>query len=184
MTYPVTGLLAGPWVRAVALRTADLANVLLPDPPPPARVEEVLRAHGETGPFGLTPADVRAMAAAAHKLRDAATAPDTAASAQRINALLSGVGAPRLTDHGGAAHWHLHVDASDEGPLDEWLLSSGAMALAVLLADQQRVPGGVCAAPGCDRMFLDPGTGGRRRYCSARCGTRTRVAAHRRRARG
>ncbi|MDA2805001.1 CGNR zinc finger domain-containing protein [Nocardiopsis suaedae] len=184
MTYPVTGLLAGPWVRAVALRTAALANVLLPDPPPPARVEDVLRAHGESGPFDLTTADVRAMAAAARKLRDAATAPHTAAAARRVNALLTGVRPPRLSDHRGATHWHLHLDASDDGPVDEWLLSSGAMALAVLLADQQRVPGGVCAAPGCDRLFLDPGTGGRRRYCSARCGTRTRVAAHRRRARG
>ncbi|WP_017540633.1 CGNR zinc finger domain-containing protein [Nocardiopsis halophila] len=181
MASSVTGLLAGPWVRAVALRTAALANVLLPDPPAPERVEDVLRAHGEEGPFGLSPADVRAMAAAARRLREAATAPDPASAARRVNALLAGARPPRLSDHGGTAHWHLHFDAHDDGPWDEWLLTSGAMALAVLVTDQQRVPGGVCAAPGCDLLFLDPGTGGRRRYCSARCGTRTRVAAHRRR---
>ncbi|MET9148246.1 CGNR zinc finger domain-containing protein [Streptomyces sp. NPDC057197] len=42
---------------------------------------------------------------------------------------------------------------------------------------------GRCAAPCCDLRFIDTGRRAPQRSCSTRCGTRVRVAAHRRRSR-
>ncbi|MFJ6622682.1 CGNR zinc finger domain-containing protein [Kitasatospora sp. NPDC091335] len=38
---------------------------------------------------------------------------------------------------------------------------------------------GRCAAPGCERFFVDTGRRTPQRYCTPRCATRVRVAAHR-----
>ncbi|WP_017593751.1 CGNR zinc finger domain-containing protein [Nocardiopsis potens] len=178
----VTGLLAGRSVRAVAERTADLVNLLAgAEEPPLEAVAETLRAHGETDPLDLAPADLPALADAARRLRTALLADDLAEASRRVNALLAEAAhPPRLTDHHGTAHWHLHIDARDDAPWADWLLTSGALAIAQLIADRQRLPGGRCAAPGCPRVFLASGAAPRR-FCSPRCATRTRVAAHRRR---
>ncbi|MFC7471498.1 CGNR zinc finger domain-containing protein [Actinomadura keratinilytica] len=53
------------------------------------------------------------------------------------------------------------------------------MVLAVLLWDRQLPPGAVCASASCQDVFLTQGSGPTRRYCSRRCATRERVAAHR-----
>jgi len=114
----------------------------------------------------------RAVAAGGTAAGDAATA------AGRINALLAGrARPPRLTTHGGTSGWHLHVDGSDDAPWAEWFLTSSCLALAMLLAERQAPPGGLCASPSCGRPFVNVGRGPARRYCSATCGTRERVAA-------
>jgi predicted RNA-binding Zn ribbon-like protein len=69
-------------------------------------------------------------------------------------------------------------------PPGEWLLTSSALALAVLLAERQAPPAGICASPTCGRPFVNVGRGSARRYCPAACGTRQRVAAHRQVTRG
>ena len=108
------------------------------------------------------------------------TATDVATAADRINDLLAGrAHPPRLTTHGGASGWHLHVDSSDDAPWGEWFLTSSCLALAVLLAERQAPPAGICASPSCLRPFVNVGRGAARRYCSAACGTRERVAAYR-----
>ena len=105
---------------------------------------------------------------------------DVAAAADRINTLLGArAHPPRLTSHGGGSGWHLHVDGSDDAPWAEWFLTSSCLALAVLLAERQASPGGFCQSPSCGRPFVNVGRGSARRYCSAACGTRERVAAHR-----
>ena len=105
---------------------------------------------------------------------------DAGTAAGRINALLAGrAHPPRLTTHGGTSGWHLHVDGSDDAPWAEWFLTSSCLALAVLLAERQAPPGGFCASPSCGRPFVNTGRGAARRYCSAACGTRERVARHR-----
>ncbi|ESQ00657.1 Hypothetical protein B591_04849 [Streptomyces sp. GBA 94-10 4N24] len=48
------------------------------------------------------------------------------------------------------------------------------------LWDRQLPPGAVCASASCQDVFLTQGAGPTRRYCSRRCATRERVAAHRR----
>ena len=183
-----TSLLGGS-VHDAAQRAADILAVLLPragnrlapgSPGERDAVIEVLETHGEPSPVELSPAGIEGLRQAALELREVFTAGDPATAADRINGLLAGrAHPPRLTTHGGAYRWHLHVDSSDDAPWGEWLLTSSALALAVLLAERQAPPAGICASPSCGRPFVNVGRGSARRYCSAACGTRQRVAAHR-----
>jgi hypothetical protein len=182
-------------VHDAAQRAADIIDVLVPrpgsrddvarqaEPDPPgerARLIAVLRAYGETGPLDPSAADLAGMRRAAVELREVFAAPGIAAAAGRINLLLAGrAHPPRLTTHGGAHGWHLHVDSNDDAPWAEWFLTSSALALGVLLAERQAPPAGLCQARGCGKPFVNTGRGEPRRYCCAACGTRERVAAHR-----
>lgn len=170
-----------------AQRAAALVNVLGPDgtaeptPDPPAALEAVLREYGEADPLDVTPADVAEMRAVAARLREVFAAPDVDAAATLLNRLLAeGCGPVRLTAHGGGSPWHIHLDRDDSAPWAEWFLASSCMALAVLVWDRQRPPGGVCASPRCGNVYVTGGSGAERRYCSPRCATRERVAEHRR----
>ncbi len=87
--------------------------------------------------------------------------------------------APARAAAGGGSGWHLHVDSSDDAPWAEWFLTSSCLALAVLLADRQAPPAGLCASHSCGKPFVNVGRGAARRYCSATCGSRERVARHR-----
>lgn len=168
-------------VLATARRAAALVNALVVEHPGTREVASVLRDFGEAEPIDLTPDDVAGMREAAGLLREvfAAEHADTAAGA--LDRLLrERTGRLRLTSHGGTGPWHPHLDHDDEAPWEEWFLASSCMALTVLLWDSQRPPGGVCSSPGCRNVFLARGGGPDRRYCSRRCATRERVAAHRR----
>ncbi len=175
--------LLGSSVHDAAQRAADLLAVLLPGPGHPgsrAAVIEVLQKHGEPEPIGLSDADLAGLHQAALMLREVFAAGDATTAADRLNGLLAGrAHPPRLTSHGGTSGWHLHVDSDDDAPWAEWLLTSSCLALAVLLAERQAAPAGLCASPSCGRPFVNVGRGAPRRYCSAACGTRERVAAHR-----
>ncbi|GGR90794.1 hypothetical protein GCM10010252_32070 [Streptomyces aureoverticillatus] len=165
-----------------AQRAAALVNVLSADEPPAAdTVEAVLREYGEQDPLGVSATDVVEMRAVAARLREVFAAPDVDTAAARLNRLLAeGCGPVRLTAHGGAAPWHIHLDSDDTAPWAEWFLASSCMALAVLVWDRQRPPGGLCASPRCANVYVTGGSGTARRYCSPRCATRERVAGHRR----
>ncbi|MFE2045541.1 CGNR zinc finger domain-containing protein [Streptomyces sp. NPDC059477] len=168
-------------VLAMARRTAALLNVLTADDPTPDAVIAVLRGHGEQGPLALTPEEVAGMRSAAGLLREVFAARGVDEGAAVLNRLLREHAGPlRLTAHGGGTPWHPHLDRDDDGPWDEWLLASSCLALTVLLWDHQRLPGRVCASPACGNVFIAHGSGPERRYCSRRCATRERVAAHRR----
>ena len=181
--------LLGSSVHDAAQRAADILAVLLPragnrrspgSPGERAAVIEVLEEHGEPSPVQISPAGLDDLRRAALELREVFIAADVVAAADRINGLLAGrAQPPRLTTHGGASGWHLHVDSSDEAPWGEWFLTSSCLALAVLLAERQAPPAGICASPCCGRPFVNVGRGAARRYCSAACGTRERVAAYR-----
>jgi hypothetical protein len=162
-----------------AQRAADLLIELRSTAPDLAgRLAAVLAEHGESG-VELHPGDLDDLRAAAEPVGAVFAAADTTAAADALNALFVRYARPpRLTAHGGTA-WHLHVDADDDGPWGEWFATSSGLALAVLLAERQAPPGGVCAAPGCGRPFVAHGAGSPRRYCSSRCATRVRVARHR-----
>jgi predicted RNA-binding Zn ribbon-like protein len=178
-----------------AQRAADIIDALVPRPgsrdeairragPEPlderARLMAVLRAHGEPGPIEISDTDLAQLRQAALDLRDVFTAASAAQAADRINALLARYAhPPRLTDHGGDYGWHLHVDSSDDAPWAEWFLTSSCLSLAVLLAERQAPPAGLCESRSCGKPFVNVGRGTRRRYCSPACGTRERVAAHR-----
>jgi predicted RNA-binding Zn ribbon-like protein len=176
-------------VHGTAQRAAQILAVLLPragnrlEPGSAgerAAVIEVLRAHGEPEPIELSAGELAGLRRAAVELREVFTAGDVATAADRINRLLAGrAHPPRLTAHGGTSGWHLHVDSNDDAPADEWFLTSSCLALAVLLAERQAPPAGICQSPSCGRPFVNVGRGSPRRYCSATCGTRERVAAYR-----
>ena len=181
--------LLGSSVHDTAQRAADMLAVLLPragNRLRPGSQHElaaligVLRAHGEPDPVEISTAGLDSLRKAALELREVFTAGDVTAAADTINGLLAGrAHPPRLTAHGGTSGWHLHVDGSDDAPWGEWFLTSSCLALAVLLAERQARPAGICASPSCGRPFVNVGRGAARRYCSATCGTRERVAAHR-----
>ena len=125
-------------------------------------------------------ANPAALRQAALQLREVFAAGDADTAADRLNGLLaSRAHPPRLTTHGGTSGWHLHVDGGDDAPWAEWFVTSSCLALAVLLAERQAPPAGLCAAQSCGRPFVNVGRGAARRYCSAACGTRERVARHR-----
>ncbi|MFJ3040534.1 MULTISPECIES: CGNR zinc finger domain-containing protein [Streptomyces] len=178
-------------VLSTARRTAALVNVLAAGPsdvgggPAVEAVAEVLRAHGEKEPFDLTARDVQGMREAATLLRDVFAAESADAAAHVLNRLLGAhTGRLRLSSHRGGSPWHPHVDRADDAPWSEWFLASSCLALAVLVWDRQRPPGRICASGSCRNVFIARGSGPERRYCSRRCATRERVAAHRRRADG
>ena len=187
--------LLGSGVHDAAQRAADIIDVLVPragsrdeiarraQPAPPderERLIAVLRAHGEPGLVEISDADLAALRQAAADLREVFAATDVSSAADRINELLAGrAHPPRLTTHGGDSGWHLHVDSRDDAPWAEWFLTSSCLALAVLLAERQAPPAGLCGSPSCGKPFVNVGRGAARRYCSATCGTRERVAAHR-----
>jgi predicted RNA-binding Zn ribbon-like protein len=170
-------------VHDAAQRAADLLAVLLPGPGCPAGRAEliaVLRKYGEPEPIEISAADLADLRQAALDLREVFAAGDAGTAADRLNGLLaSRAHPPRLTSHDGTSGWHVHVDGDDDAPWADWFLTSSCLALAVLLAERQAAPAGLCAAPSCGRPFVNVGRGAVRRYCSAACGTRDRVARHR-----
>lgn len=168
--------------RAAAMRAAELLAVLAPFAASSdvSAVTGVLRRYGEPEPIALTQADLPGLAKGAEALMAVFRAASAGEAAGHLNTILARYArAPRLSGHDGTP-WHLHVDRGDESPWEEWFASSSALALATLLAERQVNPAGLCASPRCGRPFIDLGRGGPRRYCSSRCGTRERVAAHRR----
>jgi predicted RNA-binding Zn ribbon-like protein len=166
-----------------ARRAADLLGALRRDPPARAEVEAVLIRYGEPEPVALTDDDLRALRAAATRLMPVFRARTADEAAALLNELLSEhAGPPRLTAHDGAP-WHVHVDAADDAPWDEWFLASSSLALATVLAERQAPPGGICDAQDCTHPYVDLGRGKPRRFCSEACATRTRVAEFRRRRR-
>ncbi|MGI5198164.1 CGNR zinc finger domain-containing protein [Streptomyces sp. CA-288835] len=191
MTAPTDDWSTRHSVLTNARRTAALINVLTGNstgtgtgdqpPPHPNAVAEVLREYGELDPIEITPADITRMRATALLLREVFAVEHIDPAAAALNRLLrEHTGPLRLTSHGGSAPWHPHLDRHDDAPWDEWFLASSCLALTVLLWDRQRPPGGLCASPTCQNVYITQGPGPTRRYCSRRCATRERVAAHRR----
>lgn len=168
-----------------AKRAADVTFVLLnkkglDDTRLIAELNETLKNYGEDG--RIKSAELEGLEIVAQKLLAIFSVPSVEKTAHLLNALLKEYAdTPRLSNHGGSA-WHIHVDSSDHAPWSEWLAASSALALAILLAEKGRNPGGLCTSSGCGRPFIDLGKGGGRAYCSPRCATRVRVAAYRRRA--
>ncbi|MFE2599750.1 CGNR zinc finger domain-containing protein [Streptomyces sp. NPDC059396] len=183
-----------PKPSATAQRTAALINALTTHESPPANaattadtadaivtVTEVLREHGEADPIELSAQDIADMRTVALKLREVFAAADVDSAAASLNRLLRlSPGPLRLTSHDGLTAWHPHLDSTDDAPWAEWFLASSCLALTVLVWDRQRPPGGICASAGCRNVYVTQGSGLPRRYCSRRCATRERVAAHRR----
>lgn len=131
----------------------------------------------------VTPADLAAVHALRTRLRAVFTAPDNAAAAGLVNALVAAVNAtPRLTDHDGHG-WHMHYFAP-HAALADHLAAELGMALGLILMARERERLRRCEAPDCARVFVDLSRNRSRRYCDSRtCGNRMHVAAYRARQR-
>jgi predicted RNA-binding Zn ribbon-like protein len=88
---------------------------------------------------------------------------------------------PHLEKHGDRP-WHLHFHGPADADPIEWA-GAFATALAAVVGSDYASRLGVCAAPACDRVFVDVSRNGNRRFCSEACQNRVKAAAHRARQR-
>ncbi|GAB2773597.1 hypothetical protein UB45_06425 [Terrabacter sp. 28] len=107
---------------------------------------------------------------------------DLDAAAATVNELLESTGARPRLDADGTGRHQLHFHGPDDGYVRGWQagLASG---LAVALGSDLGGRLGVCAAPACDRVYVDASRNGTRRFCSPQCQSRVKAAAHRARTR-
>jgi len=106
----------------------------------------------------------------------AAGRPDDAA--RLVNEMLARTGArPRLDRHDGEP-WHLHFHGAEDSLATSWAAGC-ATGLAVVLGSDQQDRLGVCAAPRCDRVYVDTSRNATRRFCSTACQNRVKAAAFR-----
>lgn len=123
-----------------------------------------------------------ALAAAARPVFEAADTGDRDAAAASVNALLERYRpTPTLSHHDGQP-WHLHFHGPERSDPSGW--GGGvAVGLATVVGSEYADRLGVCAAPSCDRVFVDVSRNGTRRFCGEACQNRVKVAAHRARRR-
>ena len=100
---------------------------------------------------------------------------NAAEAVERLNALLVQHPVhPEFCRHDDQP-WHLHL--TQGGGVADRYAAGSAMGLAMLLAHLGTDRLGVCAAPSCQRVFIDASTNRSRRYCGERCASRANVTA-------
>jgi predicted RNA-binding Zn ribbon-like protein len=185
MSDTVTGM--GADVRFGAARWARLAAALVNTAPyerqqdlltSAGQLRALLLAHDEPSPVEVGEQDL----ADARQARDALAAVFRAREnegqvAALLNELLARTARPRLVAHADVP-LHLHVDAPGSS-WGGWLAASGALGLALLVAEHGTGVLGGCAARGCAHVLLRTGPGPARRFCDTACASRTRVAVYR-----
>ncbi|WP_430592388.1 CGNR zinc finger domain-containing protein [Humidisolicoccus flavus] len=143
----------------------------------PRAYESLLVQHGVRKP-SLTTGDEQALGTWVGVLRTVFTAPDLDARCAASNELLAQAGgALYLSTHDGTPP-HLHL-APDEHDVVARVRSVTAGGIAFFVAWGAGRRMGVCARPGCERVFIDVSRAGRQRYCTARCGNTDAVSRHR-----
>ncbi|MFF0343842.1 CGNR zinc finger domain-containing protein [Kribbella sp. NPDC004875] len=159
------------------------AAVEAPADTPEAVTEAVAEALTAIGypPHSVPVDDARRLVRLAGRMRivfEAASSGDLDAAASEINSLLLDTNARPQLDRGRDRPWSLHFHGPDEQLANGWAAGCAAgLALAVGSDLAGRL--GVCAAPQCDRVFVDVSKNGQRRFCSPQCQSRVKAAAHR-----
>ena len=74
--------------------------------------------------------------------------------------------------------YHLHFHGPDTTFARGWAAGI-ASALAMALGGNIYRRLGVCEAPACDRVYVDASKNSHKRFCSTRCQSRVKAAAHR-----
>jgi hypothetical protein len=99
-------------------------------------------------------------------------------AADIVNALLRATGARPQLDRAPGEPWQLHFHGHDDSLAVGW---TAGCATALALAAGSDLAGrlGVCAAPRCDRVFVDSSRNSGRQFCSAACQNRVKAAAYR-----
>jgi predicted RNA-binding Zn ribbon-like protein len=100
---------------------------------------------------------------------------------ERLNALLTRHPIhQQLTRHDGQ-RWHVHL--VDSGSAADRYAAGAVAGLTGLITEFGTRRLGVCAASGCERVFVASGSGRDKRYCSAQCTPEASVRALRARER-
>lgn len=149
----------------------------------PAAVAEALSADGRARPEVSTQ-DADVLIAVVVRMREvfeAVHAGDLDQAAKGVNALLIDTDARPQLDKAGDS-WNLHFHGPDDTLARGWA-AGWAAGLAIALGSDLAGRLGVCAAPYCDRVFVDESKNSGRRFCSPQCQSRVKAAAHRARAR-
>jgi predicted RNA-binding Zn ribbon-like protein len=148
-----------------------------------AGVAQVLARDGRRPRVGDGDAAAfRELAERARTVFEATAAGDVPRAAEVVNRLLRETGARPQLDRFEDGTWSLHFHGVDDSLVHGW---SAGVASGLALAVGSELAGrlGVCAAPACDRVFVDTSRNGQRRFCSPRCQSRVKAAAHRSRRR-
>ena len=107
---------------------------------------------------------------------------DLRSAAETVNALLRDSGARPQLDEDPADGWHLHFHGADDSVVLGWTAGCATgMAMAVGSDLAGRL--GICAAPRCDRVYVDESRNSAKRFCSTACQSRTKAATFRARSR-
>jgi hypothetical protein len=102
--------------------------------------------------------------------------PDDAAAT--VNHLLRDTGARPQLDRGPGEPWQVHFHGASDTYGVGWAAGC-ATALALAIGSELAGRLGVCAAPRCDRVYVDASRNAVRRFCSAPCQSRVKAAAFR-----
>ncbi|KJS57359.1 CGNR zinc finger domain-containing protein [Streptomyces rubellomurinus] len=139
-------------------------------------VRAALAAGADLGPdqadrLAATARTLRAVfeGAAADRLDDAALA---------LNTLIRETGAHPQLRRAPGEPWQVHFHGSDDSYATGW--SAGcATGLTMALGGDYGGRLGVCAAPRCDRVYVDTSRNAGRQFCSTACQNRVKAAAFR-----
>ncbi len=146
---------------------AILTQVLAIDPPSVAELSD----HHVPGFVEL--------AGICHEVIRCLDAGDVDTAAGTVNDLLAEHPAhPHLSKEEG--EWRLHHHPAEAALVPMWT-SIAAEALANVIGTGRSDRLGTCAAPDCDRVFLDQSRNGSRRFCTTTCQNRVKAAAFRQR---
>lgn len=148
-----------------------------------AAVTEALAGGPGGSPVRRTDAaSLTQVAGRAREVVEAVAAEDLDRAADVVNALLVESEARPQLDRAAAGGWALHFHGPDVSVARGWAAGIAA-GLAVAVGSDLGGRLGVCDALGCDRIYLDVSRNSARRFCSTRCQSRTKAAAHRNRSR-
>jgi predicted RNA-binding Zn ribbon-like protein len=157
----------------------DLVNTKSLDPErltSPEELGQFLLDHGEPAAT-VGESDLAEVKAIRERIRPIFQA-EPREAARILNELLAEYAVrPYLSDHDGSP-WHLHV-AKPEPTWAEWLAAGGALGLAGFVAGHGFDAIDTCAAPDCERVFVNAAERRPRRFCTPTCSSRTRVASYR-----
>ena len=149
-----------------------------------ARVREALDRPGRPAVrVGAEDADLLiATAQEMHAIFVLTDAGKPKAASAAVNALLGRFGTRPQLDPDRRGGYQLHFHGLDDSLGVGW--SAGfAAGLAIVIGSDMAGRLGVCAAPACDRVYVDSSRNNQKRFCSTACQNRVKAAAFRARRR-
>jgi predicted RNA-binding Zn ribbon-like protein len=174
--------------RLVNALTAGHDGTRPAEPPPVGHQADAVRAVLERDDYrpALTEDQANALTALAERVREVFTASssgDVARAARIVNDLLEEFGAAPRLDPARGGGFTLHFHGRDTSIVLGWgagIAAGLAMAIGSDLAGRL----GVCQADPCDRAYIDTSYNHGKRFCSRRCQSRVKAAAHRAKSKG